>query len=307
MFNNKEFDRAYTPVWSLTKIKRELLDDFDSKWDLYNALNNSWSELDSIDDVESNVQVLIKNDVLVCYFALGYPLYYDDNTYELSNLLSYALSSEDNYIFYEDYKTYCTSPHFETSRGYQPKMFELIKNIAIKKPGVLIFYKILKDLNSSYADDYINALQILAHQLSERISLKTEGSIWLRRLMLNPNSLCDLPLQDYLIRDDEIKVYNVSEDYYDYINKVANELIVFMNNDLFNSSQLRYYLSTHQFLSRAIHDQDSAITFIKIFIYKDICDIYKKLNHSINIDTIEGKFLLLFLSKSENLDIDYEL
>ena len=307
MFSNKEFERAYTPVWSLTNIKKELLDDFNSKWDLYNALNNSWTELDSVDDVESNLQVLIKTDVLVCYFALGYPLHYDDNTYELSNLLSYALSSQENYIFYEDYKNYCTSPYFETSRGYQPRMFELIKNIATKSPGVLLFYKILKDINSPYADDYINALQTFAHQLSERSSfVKAEGRIWLRKLMLNPTSLCNLPQQEYIIKDDEIIADHVSKDYYDYLDKVATELNDFLNNFLFKSSPLRYYLSTHQMLSKAIHDQDSVITFIKIFVFKDVCKLYKKLNHSINIDTIEGKFLLLFLSKSQNFEVDFE-
>ena len=45
---------------------------------------------------------------------------------------------------------------------------------------------------------------------------------------------------------------------------------------------------------------------IKIFVTKDLCECYKKLNHSINIDTLEGKVLFLFILKIINQKPDYD-
>lgn len=307
MYNEKEYERVYDHIWTLNNIKKTILDNFNDKWNVYEAMNKFGFELESVEDVESNLSTIIRRDLLLCYFELGYPQYYNEKTYEMFNLLSHALISEENYILYGEYKKYCTSPYFKTLKEIHPKMFDIIKPLALNSPGVIVLYAILKSINSIDDNLYFDAIKSLASILSENKKfVKSEGLLWLKKLSDNPDSFCFSTSDEYKIKEDEQISNSITRDYYDYLEKVINELGSFLNIDLLTSHSFKNYLFTHQILGQVLTDEDRIDTFIRTFLIKDICEIYKTLGHSINFDTIEGKVLFLALMKCNNFEYDYE-
>ena len=70
---------------------------------------------------------------------------------------------------------------------------------------------------------------------------------------------------------------------------------------------LKYYLSNQsEFSSQITSDKDHKL-FTGVFFNKDICKIYNKLNHSINVDTLEGKLLLAIILKESDVKFDSEI
>ena len=305
MYSRSEFDEVYLPVSVILRIRNKIKNDYSLTLDWYNNLKEYGFDIDNEDSVDLYISTFIDNDIVSCYISLGYPKDYDKDVCELYDLLKYA-SVSDDYFTYDTYKDYCVSPIYESVRGYQPSLFEHSKNFVLKFPHYLPFYKRLKDINSSDLDSYKNALQVIALHLSANKKYVTEeGNLWLKQLLEFPDTLIHLPIDSYLIKSNEQIACSITSQYYEYLDKVSDELIEFLNNDL-NTSSFTNFFYTHQFFSLVVENNEYIETYKKVFVIQDICDVFQHLGHSINIDTLEGKFLFLLLLKLGNNTCNFE-
>lgn len=94
--------------------------------------------------------------------------------------------------------------------------------------------------------------------------------------------------------------------FFSMIDKTSEELMSFLRDELFPNNSLHHYLATQTYFSSLISSDDKFKMFVRAFFNKDICKIYNKLNHSINVDTLEGKLLLAIIIKELNKEFDYE-
>lgn len=305
MYNRSEFDEVYLPVSIIVGIKNRIKKDYSLRLDWYNYLNQEGFNIQDLDSVDSYIITFMRDDIITCYFSLGYPKEYNNKVYELYDLFSYSSINDDD-ISYDDYKNYCVSPVYEKTREQQPIIFGYGKDFALKFPQYLTFYRRLKDRNSNELDRYIKALQLIALKLSANKKYVTiEGHLWLKQLLDYPETLIHIPLDSYFLKNNEHIADSITPHYFEYIDKISDELIDFLHIDLNNSSFTNFFY-THQVMSFVKENSDYIETYKKVFVIQDICDIFTHLGHSINIDTIEGKFLFLLLNKLSNSECDYE-
>ena len=312
MFTEKEFEEAYHPIWILSDVKSELIADATELYALFKAFQEKGLEMDASnmeEDVASKVSMLIQSDIITSYTMLGYPEEFNRVDFKHFELLCYAiLASKSKVLLYSEYVNYCTSASYERLRGMNVGLFGTFKRIADVEPARLSFYSVLKDIESSQCDRYIRAIRKITQQLSEsRRDLSREARLWLKRMLYTPESLARVHHNEYFIKADERYVDNVSDAFFSMIDKTSDELVSFLRDELYLNNSLQHYLTTRTYFSSLIPSEDKFKMFVRVFFNKDICKIYNKLNHSINVDTLEGKLLLAVIIKGLNKEFDYEI
>ena len=90
MINETEFDKVYDVVWEFGNFIKSISDDSSLAWNLYDTMNTSGFELNSLLDLDDMLWFIMLRDALACYFALGYPQEYISHRYEAFNLLCYS-------------------------------------------------------------------------------------------------------------------------------------------------------------------------------------------------------------------------
>ena len=120
-------------------------------------------------------------------------------------------------------------------------------------------------------------------------------------LGLNPNDKLE-----YKIKSDEKLTLSIESDYFDLIENITDDLNSFVENELYESEDLYHYLTSHQVFKAKISDREIANTAIEALVKIDMCRTFKNLNHSINIDTKEGKILFLYILKQTKSDTEFQ-
>ena len=312
MFSEKEFEKNSWLIRTLIhNIKSNLLSSTAEQDALFDAFIKEGFKMDASnkeEEVGKMIKIYIRLDIVTCYTMLEYPDDYNKYDFSFYDLASYPSNPAPfDIVLYSDYVDYYKDFSYEEVRMTAKRMFTLLKERTGFKPGRLSFYSILKDIESSQCDEYIRTMQRIVQKMAEdRTGLSREGRLWLKRMYYKPDVLTDAFHKEYLIKEDEQYVDTISETYFNLIDKTSEEMISFLREELYQSSSLKYYLSNRSDLSNIITTDKDFRIYADVFFNKDICKIYNKLNHSINVDTLEGKLLLAIILKSVNIKLDSE-
>lgn len=308
MFTQEEFESAYEIISGFDNIRKQINDDPK----LLNKLSDVYIS-DGYDIKESSdVNKLIKGDirysVLYCYLSLGYPHEYDMNIFEHFILLSEVLYREGRYLDYEEYVKLWTSPNCSSDREYYEKVFNGGYKIVIKYSTLDLFYRYLLKTDEFIAETFIILIKKLAWKLSDNSQYVTsDGNKWYLKLMYNDLGLNPNDKSEYSIKREEKIKYAIDSDFFDLIDKITSEYDSFVKKELLDSRAISHYFSTHEPFSSRIKDRDVEKYVIKTLTEKDMFIVFEKLNHSINIDTIEGKILFLYILKCSNTKTNFEI
>lgn len=306
MFKEKEFEKAMWLIRTLRHfIKSNLLSNTAEQDALFDAFQKDGFKMDANnkeEEVAQKISLYIRADIVTCYTMLEYPKDYNKYDFSFYDLASYPLNPAlFGLILYSDYVDYCTDYSYEEIRQSHKRMFELLRERTNYTPGRLSFYSILKDIKSTQCDEYIRTMQRIVQKMAEnRTDLSRGGHLWLKRMLYEPDVLTDVFHKEYIIKADEKYVDTISETYFNLIDKISEEIISFLRDELYQNSSLKYYLSNHSKYSSLITSDNKFRLFTNVFFKKDICKIYNKLNHSINVDTLEGKLLLAIILKESD-------
>lgn len=312
MFTEKEFEKAMWLIRTLRHfIKSNLLSNTAEQDALFDAFQKDGFKMDANnkeEEVTLKISLYIRMDIVTCYTMLEYPKDYNGYDFSFYDLASYPLNPAlFGLVLYSDYVDYYTDFSYEEIRTSAKRMFELLRERTNFTPGRLSFYSILKDIKSSQCDEYIRTMQRIVQKMAEnRTNLSREGRLWLKRMYYKPEVLTDTFHKEYIIKDDEKYVDTISDAYFELIDKTSEEIVSFLRDELYQNSSLKNYLSNHSKYSSIITSDDKFRLYTNIFFKKDVCKIYNKLNHSINVDTLEGKLLLAIIIKESNTNLDSE-
>ena len=304
MLRQNEFDKAYDIVWEFTHFIKSISDDSNLTWNLYEELQRNGFGLDSILDVDNMVWMIVLRDTLACYFALGYPQEYRSYRFESNDLLWYAYYSKADWITYEDYRDFS---NMQAGSDYYRKMFDSTKGLAANNSEYPTLYIILNHVSEFDAERYVEILQKFVRMIAQNDCVNENGKQWMNKFLGNPKQFSGIKqIEEYDLKSDEFHVDNISRELYSLIENVTEELCRFVKENLHNSASLLRAFRSHPVLGQVISDFSGLETFANLFVTKDLCECYKKLNHSIDIDTLEGKVIFMFLMKITNIAHDYE-
>lgn len=313
MFTQEEFEKNSWLIRTLIhNIKSNLLSSTAEQDALFDAFIKEGFKMDARnkeEEVGKMIKIYIRLDIVTCYTMLEYPDGYNKYDFSFYDLASYPSNPAlFDIVLYSDYVDYYKDFSYEEVRMSAKRMFTLLKERTDFKPGRLSFYSILKDIKSSQCEEYIRTMQRIVQKIAEnRTGLSREGRLWLKRMYYKPDVLTDTFHNEYVMKADEKYVDTISEDYFNLIDKTSDEMVSFLREELYQSSSLKYYLSNHSEFSSRITTDEHFRLYTDIFFIKDICKIYNRLNHSINVDTLEGKLLLAIILKDGNSKLNSEM
>jgi hypothetical protein len=89
-----------------------------------------------------------------------------------------------------------------------------------------------------------------------------------------------------------------SRQYFDQIDKLTTELDDFVRDNLIQSRRVLKQMHKHPHYGYRYDDLEDYVMFVKIFVMKDLCHIYKELKCSISVNDKEGKILFLYAIKA---------
>ena len=308
MFTQEEFESAYEIISGFDNIRKQINDDPKLLNKLSDVYKSDGYDIKESSDVNKLIKGDIRYSILYCYISLGYPHEYDMNIFEHFVLLSEVLYREGRYLDYEEYVKLWTSPNCSSDREYYEKVFNGHYKIVIKYSTLDLFYRYLLKTDEYIAETFIILIKKLAWKLSDNSQYVTsDGNKWYLKLMFNDLGLNPDDKPEYRIKREEKIKYTIDSDFFDLIDKITSEYDSFVKKELLDSRAISHYFSTHEPFSSRIKDRDVEEYVIKTLTEKDMFIVFENLNHSINIDTIEGKILFLYILKCSNTKTTFEI
>jgi SpoVK/Ycf46/Vps4 family AAA+-type ATPase len=184
-------------------------------------------------------------------------------------------------------------------------MFNLCHKYAVKYFTLERLYAYLLKTDEYIAETFLILIKRLAHLLEKSQHVTSDGDKWYLKLMYNNLGLNPNDKLEYKIKSDEKLTLSIESDYFDLIENITDDFNSFVENELYESEDLYHYLTSHQVFKAKISDREIANTAIEALVKIDMCRIFKNLNHSINIDTKEGKILFLYILKQTKSDTEF--
>ena len=304
MYNEQEFNDANNIIMKMICFRDMLIEDFSIREDLKQVLLREAHMVDTTSQLKDHLSMILREDLLACYFALGYPVDYDNSSFEHFDLLNHYLFSDAKGIDYNRYLNYCNESYV---LDYCKSMFGIFKERALKYKGTSTLSTVLFQVSDPYYKVNTDILQILIGQLVQKNNLvTTQGQEWFQKITENPKALLRIK-EEYQIKSDEMKADSISREQFELIEKVIDELFDFVKTELNKSSSLMKVIKTDSSNVATITNVDGFNGVVKALVTKDLCECYKKLNHSLDFNSIEGKVLLAFLLKYLDVKLDYSL
>ena len=306
MFTQEEFESAYEIISGFNNIRKQINDDPKLLTKLYEVYKKQGFAVEDYSSVDKYVSMRVRKDVLSCYFLLGFPHEYDKNIFEHLDLLTKVLYFDEQEIDYSEYVKKRTNPIFAYEREFYEKMFPGVRNLALNYINKFDFYTDLLELDKYLAETFLILIKKLVHQLEKSQYVTSDGENWYVKLMYNDLGLNPDDKPEYKIKSDEKLTLSIKSDFYVLIDNITSEFDSFVRNELFGSESLSRYFITHETYSNIVKDTARINILIKTFVLKDIFSVFVKLNHSLSIDTLEGKILFLYQLKEVNINPDFE-
>ena len=305
MFTQEEFDSAYEIVSGFNNIRKQINDDPKLLSSFYDLYKSRGFKLESYDDVDKHFGAYVRYAVLECYFSLGFPHEYDKNVFEHFDMLTQVLMLNDNDLNYSKYVCIRTELSYARTRELYEKIFDINHDCPIKQP-IGKFYRDLLGIDEYMAETFLILIKKLAFQLKKSPYTTAEGKQWLLELVRNELGLNPGDKPEYVIKRDEDYIFTIKSDFFELIDKITSEFFYFVKNELLESERIHHFLMTKEPFCNLKTDTDSRIQTIKFLVEKDMFKIFFKLNHSINIDTFEGKILFLYLLKQADINPEFQ-
>lgn len=308
MFTQEEFESAYEIVSGFNNIRKQINDDPKLLTKLFDIYINHGFEVENYSSVEKYISMRVRKDVMSCYFFLGYPHEYDKNIFEHLNLLTRILYLDDQKINYDEYVNILTSSNFVRERVFYEKMFPGVRDLALSFINGFVFYTDLLELDKYLAEKYLVLLKNLAWKLSKNNHYVTsDGNKWFIDLLDNNLGLNPDDKPEYRVKDGEKLRITIDSDFFDLIDKITSEFDSFVKRELRDSDAISHYFKTHEPFCSRIENREGELFVINTLVEKDMFIVFDRLNHSINIDTAEGKILFLYMLKAINVEIDFKI
>jgi len=306
MFTQEEFESAYEIISGFNNIRKQINDDPKLLTKLFELYKDWGVDVKSYDDVDSTFTYDVRSSVLDCYISLGYPHEYNRNAFEHFDLLSQVFIDKENNLDYIRYENIWNSPSYGQRREYYEKIYNLCHEYSIKHSTLARFYRYLLETDEYIAETFLILIKKLTFQLKESQYLTAEGEIWCLKLWRNELNLNSDDKPEYIMKSDERLIITIESDYFVLIDEITSEFDSFVRNELLDSESLSRYFITNDVLSKIVTDAKKKNTVIKTLVLKDIFSVFTKLNHSINIDTLEGKILFLYQLKDININPNFQ-
>ena len=307
MFTQEEFESAYEIMSGFNNIRKQINDDPKLLTKLYEDFKSNGVNVENYDKVVDYLISDVQSAVLDCYYYLGYPHEYNRNVFEHFDLLTEVFYRNENNLDYTEYENIWNNNNlnYARRRDYYNNIFNICNKYS-KDPTLSRLYRYLLKTDKYIAETYLILIKKLVFQLKGSEYVTSEGETWWLKLIyddleLNPN---DKP--EYRIKNEEKLKFSIDSDFFDLIDKITSEFDSFVKKELLNSKEISHFFSTHEPFSSIIDKRELEVFVIKVLAEKDMFNVFKKLNHSININTIEGKILFLYMLKCENIETDFE-
>lgn len=306
MFTQEEFESAYEIMLGFNNIRKQINDDPTLLNKLYDLYNSDGYDLKDHSDVDSFLKADIRRSVLDCYISLGYPHEYNKNIFEHFDLLAEVLYRGDETLGYAEYVRICTSPNCSADREYYENVFNKGLQIALKYSSLDVFYAYLLKTDEYIAETFLILIKKLVLKLQDRPYTTDEGEKWFLKLVRNELGLNPGDKPEYVIKRDENYIITIKSDFFELIDKITSEFFYFVKNELLESESIYRFFMTKEPFCNIMTNADRRIQTIKFLVEKDMFKIFFKLNHSINIETLEGKILFLYLLKQADISPEFE-
>lgn len=308
MFTQEEFESANEIISGFNNIRKQINDNPELLSKLYEIYKSDGFDVKGYNDIDKRIANDIRYSVLNCYISLGYPHDYNRNAYEHFDLLSevfYRYEKNQNDLSYMEYENIWTQTNHAPDREYYEKIYNLCYDIAVKYDTLARLYSFLLKTDEYIAETFLILIKELVLKLKKSQHVTRDGKIWWQKLVydelaLNPNSK-----PEYIMKDDEGFKMTIEPEFFELIDKITSEFDTFAKRELIESGNLSRYFISHEPFCNYIENVRQE-TIIKSLVVKDICKIFIKLNHSINIDTLEGKILFLYMLKNMNVETDFK-
>ncbi len=200
--NQEEYERLYLLVRKIVRFANLFTNKADYNSELSNFLKTIGCSFSNNLTLKDYVQLIIENDILNCYFLLGYQQSYNRELYTLLDMIKCSFHIQDAPWSYNEFQNL-----YGQYGNYFCEVFDISKN-AIKSYDFPTLYIFLNEVNDSRADEYVSLLQEITNVLSnnqEGISNKKDPRI--EFLLTYP--------QAFLHSEDDINESNQIEDHND--------------------------------------------------------------------------------------------
>ena len=309
MFTQEEFESAYEIISGFNNIRKQINDDPKLLTKLYEIYKNYGFDVKGNSDIDKRVANDVRCSILYCYISLGCPHDYNSNEYEHFDLLSeifYRYEKNQNNLSYIEYENIWTNANHAPDREYYEEIFNIFYDVAVKYNTLARFYSFLLKTDEYIAETFLVLIKKLSLQLKKSQYVTADGEKWCTKLIYDELALNPNGKPEYIMKDDESFKFSIEPEFFDLIDKITSEFDSFIKRELIESENVSRFFISHEPFKNFIENVKERETVIKSLVIKDICKIFIKLNHSISIDTLEGKILFLYMLKELNGSPNFE-
>lgn len=198
MVTNEEYEKAFLLSREMVRFVKLLTNKTDCNSELCKYLESIGCEFNENRTLKGFIQLFIEEDILNCYFLLGYQQIYKRELFMLLDMIEYGFHIHDVPWSYEEFQNV-----YEIYSDFFCEVFDIKKN-ALKSTDFPTLYIYLSEVGDNRADEYVSILQKIAIVLSKNQDVNSkQKDERIDILLSNPQSF----LED-LYEDKDINLAN---------------------------------------------------------------------------------------------------
>ena len=160
MVTNEEYEELYLLVRKMVRFVDLLTNKADYNSELYKYLESIGYEFNNNRTLKGFVQLFIENDILNCYFSLGYQQIYNRELYILLDMVEYGFHIQEVPWSYNEFQNL-----YWQYGDFFCEVFDIKKN-HLNSTDFPALYIYLSEVGDTRADEYVSLLQMIANFLS---------------------------------------------------------------------------------------------------------------------------------------------
>ena len=161
MVTNEEYEELYLLARKMVRFVNLLTNKADCNSELYKYLESIGYEFNNNRTLKGFVQLFIENDILNCYFSLGYQQIYNRELYILLDMVEYGFHIQEVPWSYNEFQNL-----YWQYGDFFCEVFEIKKN-HLNSTDFPALYIYLSEVGDTRADEYVSLLQMIANVLSK--------------------------------------------------------------------------------------------------------------------------------------------
>lgn len=206
MKRSKEYEELYLLTRKIIRFVNSLTNKTDCNSELYNYLESIGYDFSNNHTLKGYVQLIVGEDILNCYFLLGYQQIYKRELFMLLDMIEYGFRIRDVVPYsYSEFQSI-----YEIHSDFFREVFDIKKNV-LESTDFPALYIYLSKVGDTRADEYVRLLQKIAIVLlKNRFATLKQKDERIDTLLSNPQTfLEDLhedkdinPANDEIITDN---------------------------------------------------------------------------------------------------------